>query len=89
MAFIGSLYFRLTLVTLILALIPLFILRGVILNNTWDSLLHERIDKMREQGKYLTAAIITGGYFDNNNSDVIDGQVSQLSSIYDGRVVFC
>ena len=87
-AFIGGLNFRLTVVTLILALIPLFILRGVILNNTWDSLLHERIDKMREQGKYLTAAIISGGYFDSKkSSDVIEGQVNQLSSVYDGRVV--
>ncbi|MBR0085045.1 MAG: HAMP domain-containing histidine kinase [Lachnospiraceae bacterium] len=84
---INSLYFRLVLVTLVITLVPLFILRQVILVNTWDNMWNDRMENMQTLGEDLAKRMVSYGYFNDLNTDIIHGQLNQVSMIYDGRAI--
>lgn len=70
-----------------IAIIPLFIMRGILIVNIRDRLYVERVENITEHGSELVNQIVNQNYFSGQNRDVINQQMSILASIYDGRVV--
>ena len=79
--------FRLIAITIVLAVVPLFIMRGTLLLNIQDKLWSERIESIERHSSYLASQIVKLNYFDGENEIIINNLISQLDSIYDGRVV--
>lgn len=79
--------FRLIAITIVLAVIPLFIMRGTLLLNIQDKLWNERVDNIERHSSYLASQIVKLNYFDDENVNIINNLISQLDSIYDGRVI--
>lgn len=83
----GSMYFRLFLVILLAAVIPLFCMRGILLSNVKNQIRTMRVESMVKHANYLADQIINLEYFDGKNTDTIAAQIEQLASMYEGRVV--
>ena len=79
--------FRLIAITIVLAVVPLFIVRGTLLMNIQDKLWSERVESIGQHSSFLAAQILKLNYFDGKNIDVINNLILQLDSIYDGRVI--
>lgn len=79
--------FRLIFITIVLAVVPLFIMRGTLLLNIQDKLWNERVDNIQRHSSYLASQIMNLGYFDDENVNIINNLISQLDSIYAGRVI--
>ena len=79
--------FRFIAITLILTVIPLFVVRGTLLMNIQDKLWSERVDSIERHSSFLASQMIKLGYFDGENENIINNLITQLDSIYDGRVI--
>ena len=79
--------FRLIAITIVLAVVPLFIMRGTLLLNIQDKLWNERVDNIGRHSSYLASQIVKLNYFNDENVSIINNLISQLDSIYDGRVI--
>jgi len=80
-------FLRIIVMFVIIAVIPLFIMRGILLTSIKDRLYSERVDNIRQHSNALVGQMIEKQYFKGENKDVIHNQVSQLANIYDGRIV--
>lgn len=79
--------FRLIAMTIVLAVVPLFIMRGMLLLNIQDKLWNERVDNIERHSSYLASQIVKLNYFNDENVNIINNLISQLDSIYNGRVI--
>ena len=80
-------FFRSVVMFMVIAIVPLFIMRGILLASVKDKLYSERVDNIRQHSNALVAQMIDKNYFQGENKDVIHNQISQLANIYDGRIV--
>ncbi len=80
-------FLRLTVIFIVIAVIPLFVVRGILLASIQNSLYTERVENIQRHCSTLVSQMISMNYFGGENKDIINNQVSQLSNIYDGRIV--
>ena len=79
--------FRLIVVTIALAVVPLFIMRGTLLTNIQEKLWSERVDSIEQHSSFLASQIIQQDYFEGKNINIINNLIQQLDAIYEGRVI--
>lgn len=82
-----SLKVRIFLIMLIVGLIPCFVMRYAILNNYEQRAVNVRTSDISTQLKILANHLITYTYLRDTSSEVINAELEQLSSLYDGRVL--
>lgn len=80
-------WFKLIVIIIVLAVVPLFIMRGILLSNIQDELWEERTESIADHSSYLASQIVNLDYYEGENVDIINNLISQLDSIYDGRVI--
>lgn len=80
-------FFRTILMFIIIAVIPLFIMRGILLASIRETLYTERVENIRQHSSDLVEQMAEKNYFLGENKDIIHNQISQLATIYDGRIV--
>ena len=87
--FIKSLKFRLILLILVIAILPSLILCIGVLNSYEARAVSIRESEILSQAKILTNQIATSEYMDKGSSEanIIQAQISLLTTIYDGRVI--
>ena len=82
-----SLRFRIIVLLILVSSIPCFLVREVILKSYEEQAVAWRIAEISEQCTILANQLANSNYLDNPVSDVYDAEMSQLSNIYDGRVM--
>ena len=87
--FIKSLKFRLILLILVIAILPSLILCIGVLNSYEARAVSIRESEILSQAKILANQIATSEYMDKGSSEanIIQAQISLLTTIYDGRVI--
>ncbi len=79
-------YFRLILMFVCISIIPLFIMRGILLVDIKDRLYSERVENIRQHSETIARQMITDAYFDGGDKESLNNQMTQLASVYDGRI---
>jgi len=82
-----SLKFRIFCIILLVGLIPGMILHYGILQNYEQRAISVKTSEVQTQFKILANHLITYNYLTDTNSEVINAELEQLSSLYDGRVL--
>lgn len=86
--FLRSLRLRLFIFTFLIGLIPCLILAKSILNNYEDRVVNVHISEVQTQARILANHLILEGYLNGDNStDSADGEISQMASFYNGRIL--
>ncbi len=85
--FLRSLKTRIFLILLIVGLIPCVSMRYAILQNYERRAVSIRTADITTQLRILANHLITYHYLQDTSSEVINAELSQLSSLYDGRVM--
>lgn len=82
-----SLNFRLFVTFLILGSVPATVVSNVFLETYYERAIAMRTNDIQNQCKIISNQIVTGDYFTSNKSDAISGELSLISSLYDGRIM--
>ena len=82
-----SLNFRLFVTLLILGTVPAFIVSNVFLNAYYERAIAVRTTDVQNQCKIISNQIVASDYLTSNKSDAISGELSLISSLYDGRIL--
>ena len=82
-----SLKSRIFLILLIVGLIPCVSMRYAILQNYEQRAVNVKISDVSTQLRILANHLITYHYLQDTSSEVINAELDQLSSLYDGRVL--
>ncbi|HIY54903.1 MAG TPA: two-component sensor histidine kinase [Candidatus Dorea merdavium] len=82
-----SLRFRITLLIILAGLIPGLIMRGVILSGYEDRAVQRRTAEIQNQCAILCDQLSSTGYSGSVASEIIQTELTQLTNIYNGRVM--
>ena len=86
-SFFKSLRFRITFLIIVAGLIPGLIMRGVILNRYEDRAVELRTAEIQNQCAILCDQLSSLGYSGGAASEIIQTELTQLTNIYNGRVM--
>ncbi len=82
-----SLRFRFFILLFLFGIAPGFLLRAGLLSTYEAKAVELNTAEISSQAKLLASQIVTHGYLDDRSSKVMDSQLEQLSTLYDGRVM--
>lgn len=82
-----SLNFRLFVTFLMLGIIPVLIVSSVFLNTYYERAIAVRTTDVQNQCKIISNQIVASDYLTSNKSETISGELSLISSLYDGRIM--
>lgn len=82
-----SLKARIFVIVFLIGVIPSVVMRYGILESYEDRAVSLRTSDVQNQLKIIANHLITYNYLQNTSSEVINAELEQLSSLYDGRVI--
>ena len=82
-----SLNFRLFVTFFVLGWMPALIVSNVFLNAYYERAIAVRTTDVQNQCKIISNQIVSSDYLNSNTSDTILGELSLISSLYDGRIM--
>ncbi|MGN0335423.1 MAG: sensor histidine kinase [Lachnospiraceae bacterium] len=82
-----SLNFRLFVTLFLLGIIPAMVVSEATLNAYYERAISGRTTDVQNQCKIISNQIIASDYLMGNSSDAISGELSMVSSLYDGRIM--
>jgi signal transduction histidine kinase len=85
--FLKSLKFRLIFLFLLIGIVPGILLRAGMLASYEHRAVSIRTSEILSQAKILANQIVSNDYIYNTDTPTINAQLSQLSTIYDGRIM--
>ena len=71
----------------VLGWIPALIVSNVFLNAYYERAIAVRTTDVQNQCKIISNQIVSSDYLNSNTSDTILGELSLISSLYDGRIM--
>ncbi|MDY3250371.1 MAG: HAMP domain-containing sensor histidine kinase [Candidatus Choladocola sp.] len=87
LTYLKSLQARIFVVFLLVGLIPIFLMKYVILENYKEQAIAQKSSLIQNQCQQLVDQVSSSGYVRGSKSAQVDKQLTQLSSIYNGRVI--
>lgn len=85
--FFRSLRLRIFLLIFVLGTVPCLVMRGVILSSYETRVVNIRTSEVQTQLRILANHLLMYDYLQNPSSAVVDAELNQFSSFYDGRVL--
>lgn len=82
-----SLNFRLFVTFLLVGMIPVLAAGNVFLETYYERAIAVRTTDVQNQCKIISNQIVASDYLTSNKSDAISGELSLISSLYDGRIM--
>ncbi len=82
-----SLKFRIFVLVMIVGIIPCTVMRGCIIYNYEKRAVNVKISDVTNQCKILSNHLYSEDYLDDTSNEVINGELEQLSDLYDGRIL--
>ncbi len=80
-------WIRLLLILLLVGIIPINLLKHGILENYEKQTISSRASQIRSQCQMIAEQLCESGYMEGSRSELIETELSQLGSLYSGRVV--
>ncbi len=85
--YLKSLKFRILLMLLAAGWIPMALMAVSLLGSNHSRALQSRSTELQNQCSILANQLLNYHYLEEPSSDLIDGELTQLASVYDGRIV--
>ena len=85
--FFHSLRFRLVILFILMGIIPGMILWAGVLNSYEQRAVSIKTSEILGQAKILANQVVSSDYLNNTDSVIINAELSQLSNIYDGKIM--
>lgn len=82
-----SLGFRIFLIICAVGIIPGVILRNILLNSYETRAISVKVSEIQNQCTILANHLVTYGYLSDQTSEVVNAELEQFSSLYDGRIM--
>lgn len=79
--------FRLVTIFLLIGIIPLFVIQSVLLESTKTKMRADRMAKISTYSTDISAEILRLNYLNGEHQDIINGELIQFASLYNGRVI--
>lgn len=80
-------YFKLIIALSLVTIIPVVSIRVVFLTNMNREMRQQKIRQIETYSMMLGTQISNADYLNGQNKEVVDGQIEQFATLYDGRVV--
>lgn len=87
LSFFKSLRFRIMLLLVIIGIIPCLIVENVIVSSYENRAVELKKINVKNQCDILGNQLMKEGYLDHQQSDVINGELTLLSAVYNGRIL--
>ncbi len=84
---IRSLRVRIFLIVCVVGIVPSIFLRGILLNSYRNRAISVRISEVSNQCTILANHLMTYGYMNDQSSEVVNAELEQFSTLYNGRVM--
>lgn len=85
--YIKSLRARIFVIVLLVGLIPVFLMKGLILENYEAQTVTQKSALIQSQCQQIVDQVGSSGYIRNVKNEQVDRQLTQLANIYNGRVI--
>ena len=82
-----SLQLRLFLILILVGILPIYIVKLGILHNYETQAADQRAGLIQSRCQMISRQLVDTGYFNGEESSVVDTELSQLGSLWSGRVV--
>ena len=86
-ALLRSLRVRIFILLVVMGLIPGIVIRVTLLRNYEERAVNVKISEVSNQFKIIANHLLTYNYLQDPSSEVINAELSQISNLYDGRVL--
>ncbi len=83
----NSLGLRIFLIICFIGIVPVALLRSVVLNSYEKRAISVRVSEIQNQCTILANHLVTYGYLADPSSEIINTELDQFSSLYDGRIM--
>ncbi len=85
--YLKSMQFRILLCFLVLGLLPMVAVHQGFLSNYMKRAISVRSTEVQNQCKILSNQLLSSNYMRERSSELVDGELAQLSNLYDGRIL--
>lgn len=85
--FFRSLNFRIMIFLILMGIIPALIISGAVLSSFEQQSLTQLGNDVRNQCQILATQLGSAGYLENTDNEVLLGELNQLATLYDGRII--
>ena len=83
---VKNIYIRQIVVILAVVFIPLVLLSLLIYNTVENKVVNQKMNRIDAQNAILKTYITSENYMEDQNSDLVETEISQLSNVYNGRI---
>lgn len=87
LTYLKSMRFRILLVMVVVGCLPMVLIAFSILGSYQERAITVRSTEVQNQCKILSNQIISYNYLKDPSSELLNGELTQLSNVYDGRVI--
>lgn len=74
-------------VLILLGMIPLIIFTLIVINTYRSKAVSQRINELQTRGSVICNLVVSSAFFSNDSSADVDSELTQVSDIYDGRIL--
>lgn len=74
-------------VFILLGMLPLIIFTLIFINTYRTKAISQRINELQTRGSVICNLVISSAFFSNTSSSNVDSELTQVSDIYDGRIL--
>ncbi len=85
--YLKSLRARIFVIVLLVGLVPIFLMKNLILDNYEDQAAQQKSTLIQNQCQQIVDQVGSSGYIRNVKSKQVERQLTQLATIYNGRVI--
>ena len=85
--YLKSLRARIFVIVLLVGLVPIFLMKNLILDNYEDQSAQQKSTLIQNQCQQIVDQVGSSGYIRNVENKQVDRQLTQLATIYNGRVI--
>lgn len=85
--YIRSMRFIVMLLAIVIGIIPMAIVNIVQINDAEKEMIQNKMDRLVGQSNILRDHLVKEGYYENGEVVSVNTELSQLSSMYDGRII--
>lgn len=74
-------------VMILIGILPLIIFSLIFINTYRSKAISQRINELQARGSVICNLVVSSAFFSNNYSADVDSELTQVSDIYDGRII--
>ena len=85
--YIRSMRFVISMLLIVIGIFPLVMVNYTQINAMRDKMVSQKTDRIKSQCNMLSNQIISEGYMENAGVELVNAELQQFSSLYNGRIL--